>query len=157
MSVSQETQPDYLQRPPWYEVALTLLRKQPLAAFGGLLVALLVIMALVPSLIAPHDPEVIQFSSMLQPPDSVYWLGTDQFGRDLLSRIIYGARTALFIGFVAAFTGATTGLILGVASAFFGGRIDLFIQRVIDVLIAFPTIIIALDGRGRISARTCRT
>jgi len=144
MSVAEETKQDYLHRAPWYGLALTLLRKQRLAAFGALLVAIMVVMALVPGLIAPHDPEIISFESMLLPPDSTYWLGTDQFGRDLLSRIIYGARTALFIGFIAAFVGATTGLVLGVASAFFGGRIDLIVQRLIDVLIAFPTIIIAL-------------
>jgi len=144
MSVSQETQQDFLHRGPWYGTALGLLRKQPLAAFGALLVAIMVVMAVVPGLLAPHDPEIITFDDMLQPPDATHWLGTDHFGRDLLSRIIYGARTALFIGFIAAFTGATTGLILGVASAYFGGRIDLIVQRVIDVMIAFPTIIIAL-------------
>ena len=144
MSVSQEAPQETFDRPPWYEFTLTLLRKQRLAAFGALLVAVLVVMALVPGLIAPHNPEIINFADMLQPPDATYWLGTDQFGRDLLSRIIYGARTALFIGFIAAFVGATTGLVLGVASAFFGGRIDLIVQRIIDVLIAFPTIIIAL-------------
>jgi peptide/nickel transport system permease protein len=144
MSVSQETQQDYLRRPPWHEAALALLRKQPLAAFGGLLVAIMTVTALVPWLLAPYNPEVNNFPDMLRPPAATYILGTDQFGRDLLSRIIFGARTALFIGFVAAFTGATTGLVLGVASAFFGGRVDLIVQRVIDVLIAFPTIIIAL-------------
>ena len=145
MSVTEQTRNDFLRRPVWYDLAWALLRKQPLAAFGALLVAIMVVMALVPGLIAPYDPEIITFADMLQPPDSAHWLGTDQFGRDLLSRIIYGARTALFIGFIAAVTGATTGLVLGVASAFLGGGVDLIIQRVIDVLIAFPTIIIALS------------
>lgn len=144
MSVTHELQETVLDRPPLRDRAWTLLRKQPLAAFGGLLVAIMVTMALVPGLLAPYNPEINNFPDMLRPPDATYWLGTDQFGRDLLSRIIYGARTALFIGFTAAFVGATTGLVLGVTSAFLGGKVDLFIQRVIDVLIAFPTIIIAL-------------
>ena len=144
MSVTHEMQETVLDRPPLRDRAWALLCKQPLAAFGGLLVAIMVTMALVPGLLAPYNPEINNFPDMLRPPDATYWLGTDQFGRDLLSRIIYGARTALFIGFTAAFVGATTGLVLGVTSAFLGGKVDLFIQRVIDVLIAFPTIIIAL-------------
>ena len=146
MSVPEQAQQkDVLRQPAWYALAGTLIRKQPLAAFGAILVGILVVMAVAPGLLAPHDPEIIAFGAMLQAPSAEYWLGTDQFGRDLLSRIIYGARTALFIGFIAAFTGATTGLILGVASAFLGGRVDLVVQRIIDVLIAFPTIIIALS------------
>jgi peptide/nickel transport system permease protein len=144
MAVSQESPRLALYRPSWYEGAWSLLRNQPLAAFGGLLVVIMIIMAGFAELIAPHDPESITFEAMLSPPDSTYVLGTDQFGRDLLSRMIFGARTALFIGCIAAFTGATTGLVLGVASAYFGGRIDLIFQRVMDVFIAFPTIIIAL-------------
>ncbi|MEZ5854713.1 MAG: ABC transporter permease [Hyphomicrobiaceae bacterium] len=81
---------------------------------------------------------------MLSAPDSEHFLGTDQYGRDLLTRIIYGARTALLVGFVAAFVGATLGLVLGVTSAYFGGAFDLIFQRVMDVLMAFPLIILAL-------------
>lgn len=145
MSVSQDIQREYLHRPPWYQLAWALLRKQPLAAFGGLLVATLVFMAVFAEYVAPHNAEIISFGDMLTPPSAEYWLGTDQFGRDLLSRIIFGARTALFIGCIAAGTGATIGLVLGVASAYFGGKIDLILQRLIDVFIAFPTIIIALS------------
>ncbi|HEY4747391.1 MAG TPA: ABC transporter permease, partial [Steroidobacteraceae bacterium] len=84
------------------------------------------------------------FAAMTEPPSAAHWLGTDQFGRDLLSRIIYGARTALIIGFVSAFVGGFAGLVLGVGSAYFGGVIDLVLQRVMDVLMAFPLIIMAL-------------
>jgi peptide/nickel transport system permease protein len=81
---------------------------------------------------------------MLEPPSRDYWLGTDQYGRDLYARIVYGARTALMVGFVSAFVGGTVGLILGVASAHFGGRFDMILQGVMDVLMAFPLIILAL-------------
>jgi peptide/nickel transport system permease protein len=94
--------------------------------------------------LAPHDPVATNYGSMTQAPSLEYWLGTDQFGRDLLSRIIWGARTALFIGFTSAILGATLGLVLGVTSAYFGGWFDLLFQRVMDVFLAFPLIIMAL-------------
>jgi peptide/nickel transport system permease protein len=72
------------------------------------------------------------------------WLGTDAFGRDVMSRLIYGSRTALFVGFGAAFVGATIGAILGVGSAYFGGRLDLYLQRLMDIFLSFPLIILAL-------------
>ena len=145
MSVTQDVDREFLQRQPWHQSAWALLRKQPLAAFGGLLVLTFAVMAAFAEYIAPHNPEIIDFENMLTAPGGEYLLGTDQFGRDLLSRLIYGARTALFIGCIAAGTGATTGLVIGVASAYFGGKVDLIVQRIIDVFIAFPTIIIALS------------
>jgi peptide/nickel transport system permease protein len=74
-----------------------------------------------------------------------YWLGADDFGRDVFSRIIHGSRTALAVGFTASFFGATLGLIIGVASAYFGGRIDLVTQRILDIFISIPLIILALS------------
>lgn len=119
-------------------------RKQPLGTVGGVIVLLMIFMALFADFIAPFDPELDDFAVMLIAPDASYWLGTDQFGRDILSRLIYGARTALFVGFTAAFVGSFTGLVLGVASAYFGGMFDLIVQRILDVFMAFPLIILAL-------------
>jgi len=84
------------------------------------------------------------FEVMLTAPGDKFFFGTDQFGRDVLTRIIYGSRTALFVGLTAAFFGSVIGLVLGVASAYFGGRFDLLLQRVMDVFMAFPLIIMAL-------------
>jgi len=129
---------------PWYVLLWDHLRKHPLGAGAGLIVIAMAFMAIFADYIAPYDPELINFGKLAAPPSEEHLFGTDQFGRDLLSRCIYGARTALFIGIVTAFSGATIGLVIGVASAYFGGAVDLFVQRVIDVFIAFPTIIIAL-------------
>jgi peptide/nickel transport system permease protein len=81
---------------------------------------------------------------MMQAPGAKFWLGTDIYGRDILSRIIYGSRTALLVGFSASIFGATVGAIMGVMSAYFGGKSDLVIQRVMDVLLSFPLIVLAL-------------
>ena len=131
-------------RKPFLVRAGNLALRQPLGVAGALLVISIVFLAVFAEQLAPHDSELIDFSAMLTGPNEVYWLGTDQFGRDLWTRLIYGARTALFIGFICAFVGATSGLVLGVASAYFGGNIDLIIQRIIDVFMAFPLIIMAL-------------
>jgi peptide/nickel transport system permease protein len=119
-------------------------RQNPLGAAGGFVVVLMFVMAAFADVATIHDPTRNNFGAMLEPPSADYWLGTDQYGRDLYARIVYGARTALLVGFVSAFVGATIGLILGVASAYFGGRFDLWFQRVMDVLMAFPLIILAL-------------
>ncbi|MEO0672266.1 MAG: ABC transporter permease [Pseudomonadota bacterium] len=122
----------------------TLIRKQPLGFIGALIVIAMVVAAALAPIISPYDPELNSYESMLSEPSAAHFLGTDEFGRDILSRILYGAQTALFVGLVSSFIGATLGLVIGVASAYFGGRIDLVLQRILDVFMAFPLIIIAL-------------
>ncbi|MDA1090752.1 MAG: ABC transporter permease [Proteobacteria bacterium] len=128
----------------WGAMVVTMLRKYPLGAFGAFIVFLMIFLAIFANVITPYDPVLNSFENMLTPPNAQFWLGTDQFGRDILTRIIYGSRTALFVGFSCAIIGAFTGLVLGVASAYFGGRFDLIFQRVMDVFMAFPLIIMAL-------------
>ena len=132
------------EKKPFGGVVIDLVRKHPLGAAGAAIVITMTLMAIFADYITVYDPVGVKFGDMLMPPDDQYVLGTDQFGRDVLTRLIYGARTALFIGLTAAFLGATTGLILGVTSAYFGGRFDLIFQRVMDVFLAFPLIILAL-------------
>ena len=127
-----------IPRKPWYVSFGQLLRKQPLGAAGGLIVLLMLLATVFANVLSPYDPEAASFEHMLMPPNADFWFGTDAFGRDILTRIIYGARTALFVGFTAAFVGATAGLVLGVASAYFGGLFDLIFQRLVDVVMAFP-------------------
>ena len=135
---------EFGEKPSLAAATFDLIRRKPLGAAGAFIVVLMILMALSADLIAPYNPVANAFDRMHAPPGLENWLGTDQFGRDLLSRIIYGARTALFVGFVSALVGATVGLVLGVASAYFGGYFDLIFQRVMDVFMAFPLIIMAL-------------
>ncbi len=129
---------------PFWAIAKEFARKQPLGTAGMAIVLVMIFAAIFAPILTPYDPEANSFESMLIAPDLAHWLGTDQFGRDILARIIYGARTALFVGFASAFIGATTGLVLGVGSAYFGGRIDLVFQRIMDIFMSFPLIIMAL-------------
>ena len=119
-------------------------KRMPLGAFGAIVVILMIVAAIFAPVLSPYDPELDNFEDMLKPPSFEYLLGTDQFGRDLFTRIIYGAQTALFVGFACAIIGASVGLVLGVMRAFFGGTFDLIFQRVMDVFLAFPLIILAL-------------
>jgi peptide/nickel transport system permease protein len=123
---------------------LTFCRRRPLGAIGAGIVVIMLLVAVFAPWLAPYDPVTVDFGAMLSPPGAKHWLGTDAFGRDVLSRLIYGSRTALFVGFGSALLGATAGAVLGVGSAYFGGRIDLYLQRLMDVLLCFPLIILAL-------------
>jgi peptide/nickel transport system permease protein len=123
---------------------LTFCQREPLGAFGMGIVIILAIAGFSAELIAPYSPTANDFAAMTEAPSWSHWLGTDQFGRDLLSRIIFGARTALIVGLSSALVGGVAGLVLGVGSAYFGGLIDLILQRVFDVVMAFPLIIMAL-------------
>tara|TARA_B100001971_G_scaffold119677_1_gene110181 strand:+ start:4632 stop:5531 length:900 start_codon:yes stop_codon:yes gene_type:complete len=129
---------------PWYSVAIDLIKRKPLGAAGALIVLIMIIMALMAELIAPFDPELNSYEYMLVGPNWTFLFGTDQFGRDIFSRIVFGARTALFVGFVSAIIGSSLGLVLGVTSAYFGGRFDLIFQRIMDIFMSFPLIILAL-------------
>jgi peptide/nickel transport system permease protein len=117
---------------------------KPLGAAGGFIILVMIITALFAEAIAPYDPFEINQRLQFRPPSVQHWFGTDEFGRDLFTRIVYGARVALLIGLTAAFVGATGGAIVGVISAYLGGKVDLFLQRLIDVMLAFPLLILAL-------------
>ena len=119
-------------------------RHQPLGAVSFVIIALMMFAGIFSPWVAPYDPLDIDFASLLAPPSWEHWCGTDAYGRDICSRLIYGARTAMVIGFTSSFVGSSLGAILGIASAYFGGKIDDWIQRFVDVLLAFPLIVLAL-------------
>jgi peptide/nickel transport system permease protein len=131
-------------RPPLWSRALRFCRRQPLGTFGLVLVLIIAITGIFAEVLAPYNPTANDFAAMTEAPSADHWLGTDQFGRDLLSRIIFGARTALIVGLTSAFVGGVLGLVLGVTSAYFSGWIDMLMQRLFDILMAFPLIIMAL-------------
>lgn len=128
----------------WRRAVLDFCRRRPLGAIGAAVVIINIVLGLGANLFAPYDPIVTDYGAMLAAPGSAHWLGTDAFGRDVLSRLIYGSRTAMLVGFLCAFFGATVGAVIGVTSAYFAGKTDLLIQRVMDIFLAFPLIILAL-------------
>ena len=144
-SVTVEELGPAAERPSgWARVVIDFARRRPLGAIGGLIILFMVVLAAGAGWLAPYDPLETDYGAMLAAPSAGHWLGTDAYGRDVLSRIIYGSRTALMVGLGAARRGAPFGSLIGVASAYFGGRIDLTVQRFMDVLFAFPVIILAL-------------
>jgi len=131
-------------RSSWPDLLIDFARKRTLGAIGAVIIVVMLVTAIFAGLIAPYDPSETSFLDQLKPPSGDNLLGTDAFGRDVLSRLIYGSRTALKIGFGAAITGASLGALLGVASAYFGGKVDLLLERFMDILISFPLLILAL-------------
>jgi peptide/nickel transport system permease protein len=128
----------------WLAACREFCRARPLGAIGAAVIAIMLVVAIFSPILAPYDPEAVDFGAMLARPSVKHWLGTDSFGRDVLSRLIFGSRTALMVGFGASVLGATLGAVLGVGSAYFGGRIDLYLQRIMDVFLSFPLIVLAL-------------
>ncbi|MFT5090297.1 MAG: peptide/nickel transport system permease protein [Candidatus Latescibacterota bacterium] len=120
------------------------LRKQRLALIGGSVLLLLVLVALLAPLLAPHDPLAQDLYNRLQPPSLEHPMGTDDFGRDILSRIIFGARISLRIGLVAITAALAVGTVLGLWAGYWGGAIDTVIMRLMDLLLAFPSILLAI-------------
>ena len=130
--------------PSWLNAVFRFARQRPLGAVGGGMVLGMIITAFLADLIAPYDPLSTDYGAMLQAPSSQHLMGTDAYGRDVLSRLIHGSRTALLVGFSTAFLGATVGTIIGVVCAYFGGKTDLIIQRFVEIVLSIPLIILAL-------------
>jgi glutathione transport system permease protein len=123
----------------WYKF-----KQRKTALVAGIFVVLLVLVAVFAPAIAPYDPYAINYSLSMLPPSAEHWAGTDLYGRDILSRIIYGARISLVVGLTSVLVGALAGVTLGLISGFFGGFLDGLIMRMSDVLFAFPGILLAI-------------
>jgi peptide/nickel transport system permease protein len=119
-------------------------RTKPLGAGGAAVILVMILVAVFAGTLSRYDPYQGDYSLQFARPSAEHWLGTDEFGRDLLTRIMYGARIALFVGFTASFAGCTLGALLGVLSAYWGGTVDLLLERLNDILLAFPQLILAL-------------
>src|SRR5258708_28577889 len=132
--------PVRLLRPAW--------RRSPLTAAGLALIAILALIAVSAPLIAPADPLEQVLSTRLKPPSEAHWLGTDQLGRDVLSRLIYGARISLLIGTVIVGLAASSGTFVGLIAGYTGGWLDEGLMRLTDVFFAFPALILAMAISG---------
>ena len=127
----------------WYRVWLRTLQS-PAMLFGLTILALMVFCALFAPWLAPLDPNAQDINRRLAPPGADFWLGTDQLGRDLLSRVIYGARPTLLIVTLVALLSAPVGLAVGICAGYFGGWVNALLMRVTDVFMAFPRLVLAL-------------
>ncbi|MGL4528752.1 MAG: ABC transporter permease [Beijerinckiaceae bacterium] len=119
-------------------------KKNRLAWVGLVLLGFLILIAALAPLLAPYDPLEQNIIARLEPPSAQHWLGTDSYGRDVLSRLIYGARISLFVGFAAVLVAAIVGTAIGVLSGYIGGLFDQIVMGALDVLLAFPTLLLGL-------------
>ncbi|BAF88991.1 ABC-type dipeptide/oligopeptide/nickel transport permease protein [Azorhizobium caulinodans ORS 571] len=119
-------------------------RKQKVALVAGAFLLALLLVAIFAPWVAPYDPSTPDYMAILQGPSAAHWAGTDAYGRDVFSRIIFGARISLAVGFLSVSLGGFVGVTLGVVSGYYGGLIDSVIMRVCDVLLAFPGILLAI-------------
>lgn len=123
---------------------LRFVRKKPLAAAAAATLLVLIAVALAASLVATHDPYSFAAPERLQGPSADHYFGTDEFGRDLFSRVIFGAQVSLKVGFITVLFSTIVGSAIGIASGYFGGWLDAVIQRLVDMLMAFPAVVLAL-------------
>lgn len=135
---------------PWQRLTRTLsrtwglLRRQRKAMAGGLIVLLFIVAAVFAPLLAPYSPTEQNFTDAMQGPSAAHWMGTDSFGQDILSRVFYGARSALWIGFASVALGLVVGVAVGLLAGLRGGRTEWLLMRVVDGLLAFPELIMAM-------------
>jgi peptide/nickel transport system permease protein len=115
-----------------------------LSWLGFLLLATIVLVAVLAPLLAPHDPLEQNILARLEPPSAEFWLGTDSYGRDVLSRLIYGARISLAVGFIAVLIAMLVGTMIGVVTGYVGGLFDQIVMGALDVMLSFPTLLLGL-------------
>jgi peptide/nickel transport system permease protein len=120
------------------------LRTSRLLVIGAAIIVVSVLVAVFGPLIAPYDPIAVVLGDRLQPPSAEHWFGTDQLGRDVLSRLLHAGRITIVIAIVGASLSAVVGVTAGIASGYFGGRFDMMLQRLVDIQLAFPTILLAI-------------
>ena len=130
-----------------------LVKEHPLGTFGGIVILLLVLVSIFAGFLAPYEPAEMHLVDRLTGPSSQYLLGTDQLGRDFLSRLIYGARISIFVGLAATTLHVLVAVLIGGTAGFFGGKLDLVVQRFVDAWMSFPGLLLLLTimsiaGRG---------
>jgi peptide/nickel transport system permease protein len=141
MAVVTEAAGEPKRHSAWAEFFIRLVKEKPLGTLGGVIVLIMLIAAITADWIAPYPYQEIHVIDSLQAPGAEHLLGTDSLGRDVLSRIIYGARLSLYVGLGASAINALVAAIVGIPSGYFGGRFDLVVQRFVDALLSFPGLI----------------
>ena len=129
---------------PFGQRMLTLARRKPLGAFGGAVCAALLLIAIFAPIVAPFDPLETNSAERLKGPTSMHWSGTDQFGRDIYSRLVWGARTSLYVGIAVTVVSTIPAIIMGLMGAFYGGWVDYALGRVVDVIQAIPQLVLLI-------------
>ena len=122
----------------------TVARRYPVGMVAALVLLMSALLAVLAPLVTPYDPNFQHFADLQQAPSATYWLGTDYEGRDVLSRLIYGGRVSLAVAVLSVLLGTLVGAAWGVVSAYLGGKVDLLSQRVVEVVMAFPTLVLAM-------------
>ncbi len=128
----------------WVRFVGHVVRRQPLGVAGGIMVLLLILVAFFAAQLAPNDPKVAIFA-IYHPPSQGLFMGTDHLGRDIFSRVVWGARLSLYVGLVSVSVGVSVGALWGIITGYFGGLVDSLSQRVVDTLMGFPPLILALS------------
>ena len=128
----------------WLEFVERLVKTKPLGLIGGVIVVIIGLMAAFAPWITPYSFEEINTSEALQSYSLKHWLGTDEIGRDLFTRVVFGARISLMVGFFTLFLMLPFAVLLGIASGYFGGRFDMLVQRIVDAVLSFPYLVFLL-------------
>ncbi|HEY5726613.1 MAG TPA: ABC transporter permease [Methylomirabilota bacterium] len=131
--------------PAMARVVLSFARRKPLGAIGGVIVLGLLIMAVFAGQIAPHSYEQSVPGNRMKPPSAKFWMGTDNLSRDVWSRVVYGARISITVGFATVALATVVATAVGVSSAYLGGAYDIAVQRVVDAWISFPALVVILS------------
>jgi peptide/nickel transport system permease protein len=127
----------------WHSISL-FIRKKPLGAIGAVILFSFIFVAIFAPWLATHDPDLNNYRARVKPPSAEHWFGTDNFGRDIYSRVVYGARISMYVGILATLIGTSIGALTGLLSGFLGGKVDQLVQRVADVMFTIPGLVLAM-------------
>ena len=129
----------------WLRIITNFCRRNPMGAIIGVIIIAIVLIAIFAPLVATHHPTLdADFKALREPPSSAHWVGTDNIGRDLYSRVVHGSRISLFVALIAVMVGDLFGAVWGVATGYIGGKFDTYSQRVLELMMSFPTLILAM-------------
>ena len=140
-----------------FRYTLFLIRNSPLTILGLIIITTLILVAIFAPYIAPYDPERTNILERLQPPSSKHWFGTDDLGRDIFSRVVWGARISLEIGFTVVFLATAIGTVLGLIAGYYRGKIDEILMRITDMFFAIPSLILAMALSAALQTRNIWT